>query len=395
MSTKSCLWFVVTAGLCVALTGEVPARQRTPAAESVDLSVPFPPAIVPVEGRTHLVYELHVTNLQSAAVSLSRLHVEPADGRGSAIAEYVSTDLRTRIGRPGLPRRHPTPHLIDPGMRAVVYLWIDLPPGADAPAALRHRVELEVQRPAGPARAIVESEPVSIVKAPLLVLDPPLRGGPWVAIYDPLLVGGHRTVVYTIDGRARIPGRFAIDWIRLPASGVFERDPAKRGADWNGYGTEVLAVADAVVAAAMDDIPENTDPPPSAAPFMPLENASGNYVALDLGNGRFAFYEHLRRGSISVRPGDRVRSGQVIGRLGNSGSTSIGPHLHFHVSDANSPLGAEGRPFVFTRFELAGAFPSIDALMAGERWHVGPNGPAAARVRERPGPGTVVHFRQP
>jgi len=51
-----------------------------------------------------------------------------------------------------------------------------------------------------------------------------LRGGPWIAIYDPLLSGGHRTAIYTLDSRAGIPGRFAIDWIRLPPGGAFEKD---------------------------------------------------------------------------------------------------------------------------------------------------------------------------
>lgn len=50
---------------------------------------------------------------------------------------------------------------------------------------------------------------------------------------------------------------------------------------------------------------------------------------LDLGDNRHAFYGHLLPGSLRVKPGDRVRRGQVIGRLGNSGN-STGPHLHFH-----------------------------------------------------------------
>ncbi len=65
------------------------------------------------------------------------------------------------------------------------------------------------------------------------------------------------------------------------------------------------------------------------------ESASGNYVALDLGGGRFAFYEHLQQGSIMVKPGSGCTRGEVIAKLGSSGSTSIGPHLHFHVADAN------------------------------------------------------------
>ena len=56
-----------------------------------------------------------------------------------------------------------------------------------------------------------------------------------------------------------------------------------------------------------------------------------------------------------VKVGDQVTSGQVIARVGSSGSVSAGPHLHFHVSDGHSLLGAEGVPFVIREFQLRGS----------------------------------------
>lgn len=309
------------------------------------------------------------------------------------MADYRDEDLKARIGRPGLRRDDETPQVIGPGMRAIVYFWIELVDASVPPSALWHRVEFDILRSTGPLHAVVEGAVCNVSRAAPVVLSPPLRGGPWATIYDPLLKGGHRTVTYTIDGRARIPGRFAIDWIKLPASGALERVPKQDAPDWNGYGSDVRAVANAVVAAAKDDLPDN--PRPSSAPQKPvtLENASGNYVALDLGRGRFAFYEHLQHGSVAVKAGDRVKDGQVIGRLGNSGSTSSGPHLHLHVSDANSPLVAEGLPFVFTFFRHLGSFPSIEALFGGQKWLPHAEGGASVRKRERPSPMSVVEFR--
>jgi murein DD-endopeptidase MepM/ murein hydrolase activator NlpD len=124
-------------------------------------------------------------------------------------------------------------------------------------------------------------------------------------------------------------------------------------------------------------------------PPIPPEKASGNYVSLDLGAGRFAFYEHLKQGSVVVRPGDRVKRGQVVAQLGSSGSTSTGPHLHFHVADANSLLGAEGIPFVFERFEHVGAFTSIEAVPQGQRYV---DAPPALEQNARPSPNAVVRF---
>jgi murein DD-endopeptidase MepM/ murein hydrolase activator NlpD len=60
-------------------------------------------------------------------------------------------------------------------------------------------------------------------------------------------------------------------------------------------------------------------------------HGAGHYVVLD-GDGEdydYAFM-HLRTGSIPVKEGDRVRTGQAIGEVGTTGSSS-GPHLHFEI----------------------------------------------------------------
>lgn len=52
-----------------------------------------------------------------------------------------------------------------------------------------------------------------------------------------------------------------------------------------------------------------------------------------------------------MKVGDRVRRGQVIGLVGNSGN-STAPHLHFHITDGNSPLESEGVPYLLESFEV-------------------------------------------
>jgi hypothetical protein len=357
----------------------LPAQSRPPIVPSVDLRVLTSPVTVVQGGRRQLVYELQVTNFQPVDVELVDVRVVAA-GR-SPIAAYRAQDLASRIVRPGLPHSHATPRLLGPGLAAVVNFWIPLPDGA-SPASVSHVIEVRVARQP-PQTVTIEGGAAEVSTQLAVTLGPPLEGGPWVAIYDPLLKGGHRTAIYAVDGRARIPGRFAIDWVRLPPDGVMPPAPAGRPDDRNGFGANVLAVADATVAATVDDTVDQTPPP------IPPERASGNYVSLDLGAGRFAFYEHLKQGSVVVRAGDRVKRGQVIAQLGSSGSSSTGPHLHFHVADANSLLGAEGAPFVFERFEHAGAFTSIDALHQGARYV---EAPRSLEQDARPSPNAVIRF---
>jgi murein DD-endopeptidase len=371
----------IAAGILVPLLALLVTMQGPPPIlPSVDLTVPIAPIPFRQGDRDQLAYELHITNFQQVDAVLTAVRVE---GPAGVLGEYRDGELGRRITRPGLRNDHPTPQILGPGMRAVVNIWMPMGNGSVAPRSIRHAVELTLQRKDAPVSVTVAGAPLEVSTTPVLILDPPLKGGQWVAIYDPLLKGGHRTAIYAVDGKSRIPGRFAIDFIELPPGGALPRDPAVR-ARANGFGTEVIAVADGSIAAAVDGIAD--DLPQPVAPAV----ASGNYVAIDLGGGRFAFYEHLKQGSLRVKTGQRIRRGDVIASLGSSGSTSIGPHLHFHVADANATLAAEGMPFVFRNFTMLGEFASIDALHNGERWL--PAQLARPAVQSRPSPNSVIHF---
>jgi len=75
---------------------------------------------------------------------------------------------------------------------------------------------------------------------------------------------------------------------------------------------------------------------------------------LDLGGGVYAALAHLRRGSVLVRPGDRVAAGQPLAACGNSGNSSE-PHLHFQLMDHPSVLLAAGLPLRFASYRVGDA----------------------------------------
>jgi murein DD-endopeptidase len=154
-----------------------------------------------------------------------------------------------------------------------------------------------------------------------------------------------------------------------------------------GYGEQVVAVADGVVAAVRDGIPESRSI--SANPKQPRDRASGNYVALEIGSRKFAIYEHLKPRTIIVSRGQRVRKGDVIGAVGFTGD-STGPHLHFHVADCASPLRCEGVPFAIRGMTEIGRYENI-ASLGKARWNS--RRPRGALGAEWPGSNVVVRFR--
>lgn len=349
--------------------------------ESFEIAVPLAPAPTPVEGRRQLLYEAHLTNFAPDPLVVRRVRIADAD-TGATLAVLAGEALAQRLA--AVPAVAGDATTVASGRRAIVFIELDLATG-DRPRGLIHEITYATS---DGAAFVVVGPRVPIDPRPPVVLGPPLAGGPWVAVHHPSWARGHRRVVYAVDGGARIPGRFAVDFVRVDPRGRTTRGDPYRAADALGHGDAVLAVADAVVVATRDDMTES--PVISRNPKHRFGDATGNYVALALPGGQVGFYEHLKPGSVKVRPGDHVRRGQVIGALGFSGDTT-GPHLHFHVASANSPVGAEGLPFAFDRFTLLGRYDDLGALGKQVWTPVAPD-LDSARADEWPGSNVVLRF---
>src|SRR5690606_19154995 len=117
------------------------------------------------------------------------------------------------------------------------------------------------------------------------------------------------------------------------------------------------------------------------------EQVDGNHVVLDLGDGRYALYAHLKPGSVLVHKGQHVHRGQVLGLVGTSGNSSE-PHLHFHVTDGPSPLASNGVPYLLRSFratERGVSTAAFDqAIVSGEPIEVEPVSGPPQRVRVLP-----------
>jgi murein DD-endopeptidase MepM/ murein hydrolase activator NlpD len=98
----------------------------------------------------------------------------------------------------------------------------------------------------------------------------------------------------------------------------------------------------------------------------------------------------LQPGSLKVALGQKVKVGQVLARLGNSGNSDA-PHLHFQVMDANSPLGAEGLPYALASFTQGGTLHDLSGLDDGKPW-AGETAPGTIHRNEFPVDNAVVTF---
>lgn len=325
------------------------------------MAVLFPPTPVTVANTTQLAYELHLTNFARDTFTLQNVQVIDAASK-AVIAEFSGAALEAILGRPESGQPTSESRVVTPGRRTIVYfnLPVDI---AHIPKALVHRVEFSVMTNKERKHVAVDGGQVEINKAPLPTLGPPLRGGPWVAVYNPSWKRGHRRVFYAFDGQARIQGRFAIDWMKAPEQQNVTPDSNNQTTNADGLGADALAVADAVVVAVRDSVakPKNCADHTS----LPPEDHAGNFVVLQLGNSRYAFYEHLQPG-IPVQPGDRIRRGQVIGSLGCTGLATR-PHLHFHIGNTHSPF-SEGLPYLQADTQVLGGYDSMADFRAGVPW---------------------------
>lgn len=186
----------------------------------------------------------------------------------------------------------------------------------------------------------------------------------------------HRMAMNPLDGNLWAAERFAIDYLQLSADGTIVKGDPSKPESYPYFGADIHAVADGPVVAVLDGLPEQVAG--KSPTGLTLEQYGGNHVVQDIGGGNYAFYAHLKTGTVKVKPGDQLTTGQVIANLGNTGNTDA-PHLHFHVMSTPDPLRANGLPFVFDGFTLDGRMASLatlDPLLTGQPVPIPPDPPA-------------------
>lgn len=141
--------------------------------------------------------------------------------------------------------------------------------------------------------------------------------------------------------------RFAYDLVIL-RDGSSHTGAGLRNEDYHCFGRPILAPGAGVVVSVLDGIADNV-PGVIERPA----HAGGNHVVLDHGNGEHSMLAHFQRGSVKVKPGERVPAGALLGLCGNSGNSSE-PHLHYHLQNTPVFHAGQGLPAQFQHYQADG-----------------------------------------
>ena len=168
-----------------------------------------------------------------------------------------------------------------------------------------------------------------------VILNLPVRGT-WLA--------GHAGASDITNGH--LTNRYALDILKLGPDGRLAKGKEDTVTDFYSYHEPIYAPADGKVTQIKDSIESDL------LGHMDKDNPGGNYIIIDIGNEKYAYFGHLKKGSIAVVEGQFVKAGTLIGHAGNSGY-STHPHLHMHIQNkpTSNPDGRITYPFRFLKMQ--------------------------------------------
>jgi murein DD-endopeptidase MepM/ murein hydrolase activator NlpD len=326
----------------------------------------FSPSVLIQHDSYNLVYEMRLTNYSTSASTLESIDAIA----GATTFSYSGKALRNLLKPVGRPGFVGTNTIVEPGQTLLVYVTLAFSARARVPSRIVH--VLHVRSADGTSHTLaVPALPVNPASPPIVA--PPLRGSNWIAgdashngapfdNADGTVDAAHRRTVLLNFGRAFAAQRYAIDYAQykiVNGRGVTFSGPAAKNSSYFCYGAPIYSVARGRVVEVYDELLDNVPHQPPAYKLT-FVNAGGNHVIVDIGNGRYAFYAHMQPHSIppAIKVGTFVRAGQVLGRVGNTGS-STEPHLHFHIVNGPSFLSAQGIPYEMNAFS-AGTSATLD-----------------------------------
>jgi hypothetical protein len=311
------------------------------------------------DGNRHIEYDLLVTSVFSGPVTLKFVDVTDENGKtlmrldGDRLVEATQTLLDQK------------PVKSIPASSAVaVEIDLTLPGKTTVPARLSHRIAYDFSMTDPLATAIgkkqVDGPVVSVNQTPPIVIASPLAGTGWLALNGCCSPNVHRNTRVGASDRIATSETFAIDWMRVDEGKECKND-CTRNDDYSCFGVPVRSVSDGEVIGVRNDMPDESPSLKQSANIKTPFDYAGNFVYVRIRPDLYAFYAHLQPGSVTVKPGDKVKTGTVLGKLGNSGNTTA-PHLHFGFLDRPDALVSNSLPFVIDKLTITGTLKAGEGL---------------------------------
>jgi hypothetical protein len=365
-----------------------PLLASDPHPPQLNVSFLAQPAPIVQDGSTRLVYEMAITNFSNNKYVLDAVEAKAGTAQftfaGSALAGMIIP-----LGAWGQPDG-PADRTVNGGRSLIVFLLLDLG-NSKAPSTIEH--SLHVLDDKSEAHAVVLA-PLVVSNETPVVVSPPLRGD-WIAgnSVSNRPDAAHCRAVLVDDGHAWLAQRYAIDWVQYQTvDGVRTtwKGPEDKNDSYFCYNQPIYSVAAGKVVDMADGLPDNVPHSGKYAISIDFNNAAGNHVVVEIAPDRYVLYAHMRPGTVQVKVGDMVKVGDILGHVGNTGS-STEPHLHMHIDDRPSFLAGNGVPYEFTQGSESGP---VDAnVISPTAISLGPIGPQRPFTNDYPAENALVTFK--
>lgn len=163
----------------------------------------------------------------------------------------------------------------------------------------------------------------------------------WTVVWG----GDTKELNYHVESQAQ---KHAFDIVITNEKGLSFKNDGKTNENYFAFGKDIIAPCDGEVVLAVDGIKDNV--PGEINPMY----TPGNSIIIKTTNKEYLFIAHFKQHSITVKQGEKVKQGQLLGLCGNSGR-STEPHLHFHIQNAEDINTASGVKCHFEKLLVNGA----------------------------------------
>jgi len=312
---------------------------------SFEMNVTFAPIEVKsTDGKVNLLYSVQTEDFETSGYKLKDFQVLNSANSGMlcSIKDTLTYLLITKenISAEDYPLREYS------NFRMSVGLVLD---PSQVPQKIKHKLILVKD---GKEETFEGAETMVSQQQPS-VISSPLKGERFISGNSTTILNNiHPAFQMKYKGITRVPERFCVDWNKIDDAGNYFNGDYQLCESWYVYGEKVYAVADGQVVSVKDGMPDQspvfTQPIPTT-----LFDGEGNSVVIHI-NGGYVVYGHLIPNSITVKPGQNVKDGDVIGKVGNSGDSDA-PHLHFGLHTDFPYYISEGLSYYINTLEKTGS----------------------------------------